>query len=373
MSKLHTYDEYVEIYLSIAANVGGYIKRNDLKKHNLPDARWFLSNCDNKQVSSYSEFVEWIGLTPSYISKEKAKELIYKMQSKLNRPISYDDFRNPAKDETSIGVINRYWGSMNNMKKDLGLEIIQDDMVGKSKSKDELLNDLKVYVESNCKIPNSNDFGGEELMSSSTYFKYFGGINNAIELIGYVPNKRNISLYLSNDEICDMYKEMFDDNGGAFTYEYCAKAINLPSPTTVLRRFRCTWNEFLTMLGYDIVNTALGQVCEAKDGTMCLSKTECLIHNILISMTVNKIEKEVLYRDFCDGYSGFKRCDWIIESGDKKYIIEYFGLMQKDSYRKTHDEKLDLIDKNELTDCFIPLYPKDLNNIEGILKQKLNV
>jgi len=51
------------------------------------------------------------------------------MQKILDRPLMYDDFRDPKDNEIGITQIRKYWGSMNKMKEELGLEIIQESMI----------------------------------------------------------------------------------------------------------------------------------------------------------------------------------------------------------------------------------------------------
>jgi hypothetical protein len=45
---------------------------------------------------------------PLNTTKEQATKLIYNMQNKLDRPLMYDDFRNPQKNEIGITLIKKY-------------------------------------------------------------------------------------------------------------------------------------------------------------------------------------------------------------------------------------------------------------------------
>ena len=71
------------------------------------------------------------------MSKEDCINIIMRMQSKLDRPLEYKDFKNPKMDEIGITIIKKYWGTLNKMKEALGLEIIQESMVDKQLSKED--------------------------------------------------------------------------------------------------------------------------------------------------------------------------------------------------------------------------------------------
>lgn len=71
----------------------------------------------------------------------------------------------------------------------------------------------------------------------------------------------------------------------------------------------------------------------ASDGTVCLSRSEYKIHEILIANDV-ETKKEVFYKDiFKDSNYGRLRCDWLIR--DKNIIVEYFGMNSPEYKQKT--------------------------------------
>lgn len=110
MSKSLKYKEYIELFKEISNKKGKPLKYAELtnNKYGLPSARWFISHCPNKTVHNYNDFISWLGYINKYnINKKEATRIIYHMQSKLNRPLLYDDFRNPQKGEIGIGAINR--------------------------------------------------------------------------------------------------------------------------------------------------------------------------------------------------------------------------------------------------------------------------
>jgi hypothetical protein len=113
------------------------------------------------------------------------------------------------------------------------------------------------------------------------------------------------------------------------------------------------------------------KICYAKDGTKCLSQSECDIHNYLLSLSNITFEKEVMYKNFIKNpllqdLCGQTRCDWYIEHNDKHYIVEYFGLMEKVKYKEEHDKKIEIIKLDGQENNLIKIYDNDLNNLNDI-------
>lgn len=238
------------------------------------------------------------------------------------------------------------------------------------KSKEELLDDLKLFIETFERIPSSSDFNSDILMSRSTYNHYFGGIGEAIKLIGYEPNKKSISIKLTNEEIKQIYKDFFDDLGHILSFDACKNFYKLPSPRTVLRRLNCNWNDFVKQLGYK-PNRKLNNCMKANDGSSCLSSIECAVHNYLLSLNIQNLDKETLYKYILDSEilqeeAGFKRLDWAFDYNGQTYYVELFGMMDKENYRKRHDDKISLMTRDNKLDNFIAIYPKDLSKLDEI-------
>ena len=138
------YDYYVKEFIRKSEELGKPITHSNLRKEPfcLPDARWYVKHCPDNSVTRWAEFVDWCGFiakgkTPS---KEKVISLIYKLQKELDRPLMYDDFRGNGCYHVPIEIIREYWGTINKMKDELGLEIIQESMMDKHLSKEEFEN-----------------------------------------------------------------------------------------------------------------------------------------------------------------------------------------------------------------------------------------
>jgi len=333
--------------------------------------RWISNR--NTSVKSYYDFYNNFGFKNECdLNKNEIIERIYKMQSKSNRPLMYDDFRDSDSfDEVGILSVRKVWGTMNKMKEELGLEIIQEDMVGKEKSKEELLDGMQKLIDELGRLPLSKEINECKYTNGcGSYNKYFGGINDVFIQLGYVPNKISISLHMSNEDIITIYKDFIEDCGVVPSHAYASDTYILPSPHTVMRRFECSWNEFITMLGYT-PNDCRYNKTEAGDGTLCNSVGEAITHNYLLKLPIDNLEKETMYRDIlCDEdlqqEAGFKRLDWTFQYNRQVYYIELFGMMGFQEYDRKHDEKISLITRDNKLKNFIAIYPKDLNKLNQI-------
>ena len=105
--------------------------------------------------------------------------------------------------------------------------------------------------------------------------------------------------------------------------------------------------------------------CVSKNGDVCLSKKEKEITDFLIDNNI-AYEKEVLYKDIIEDYNEKNiRCDWLI---NKKYIVEYFGMTDKDYYKTRMIEKQNICDKYGYT--LISLFEDDVkNNLKKMIEK----
>lgn len=379
--KTEGYDYWLQKLKDLGKEIGfKNITHNNISEYNLPSIKWFLQECPNDNVKNFNDFkrYELEYFDNLNLTKDEVTRRIYLMQSKLNRPLMYDDFRSPEDSTVGITIIIKFWGTMNKMKSELGLEVNQEDMLSKEKSKEEMLDDLEKLIKVNNRLPSSKEINACDFTNCcASYYKYFGGINEAFLTLGYKPNKKSISIHLTNDEIKSMYKDYIEDNGVVISYELAKKIYSLPSPTTVTRRFKCSWNEFIISLGFE-PNKGVATETIANDGTLCLSIGESIVHNYLLRKKgVTNIKKEVFYKDVLRDKvliknSGEKRLDWTFEYNNEIYLVEYFGMMTVPTYVRRHDIKLDLIKKDNKLDRFISVYPQNINDLDKYFDKVLH-
>ena len=372
------YDYWLE-KLKEVINEKGTITFREFGDYGLPSAQWYINNTPREDINSFNDFLEKeLNIrVNSKMSKESATKIILDMANKTDRPLMYDDFRSGSKNGgVSISTINKYWGTMNKMKEDLGLEIIQEDMISKSKTEEEMLEDMQRLIDELGRLPSTKEIEVcEYTNNASSYSKYFGGINNVFIQLGYIPNKKSISLHMSNEDIINIYKEFIEDTGIVPSHAYAKDTYNLPSPTTVIRRFNCKWNEFIEMIGYT-PNEVTYNKTYAKDGTYCSSVGEAIIHNYLLTLNLEDLEKETYYKNILSDKqlqeeAGYKRLDWTFKYNGKSYYVEYFGMMGYEKYNERHDFKIKLIEKDGKMGNFIAIYPNDLHNLDKIINNKL--
>lgn len=138
---VNQYDFYVKEFIRKSEENGSPISYNRLRlpQYDLPDSRWYILNCPDSQVDTWAKFVSWCGFYThgAPLTKERATELIYKMQENIKRPLKYDDFRGRGCYRVPIEYIRNTWGSINKMKQDPGLKIIQESMMDKQLSKED--------------------------------------------------------------------------------------------------------------------------------------------------------------------------------------------------------------------------------------------
>lgn len=379
-ARKENYDLYVELYKQKCIENDKLIPYNKLKSFGLPDARFFIKNSNHRNINNFIEFQRYCGFIPNKnITKEECDLGIKFMIGKYGENISYDNFREPKLNEIAVAILNKYYGSLNKMKESFSLKINKESTVDKHKSKDEMLNDLKTLYKELGRTPTSKEINKcEYCLNSQTYTKEFGSLYNSFIEIGITPRKKTISVKLSDDEIKDIYVSFINSIGFIPSFDYCC-GLNLPSPTTVIRRFNMSWIDFLKHIGFNPTNKQYGDKYIANDGTLCLSWFEQDIHNLLLRIGFNNINKETLYRNFVSDNikeeCGLLRCDWEISHNNKIYILEYFGMMADKKYVNKVNRKLDIINKDINKNYeFIPIYQNDfkLNTIHKKMIQIYN-
>lgn len=277
---LSKYDLYLDKFIKVSNETGRHLMYNELEnnKWNLPGVKWFIDNCPNKNIKNYNQFIDWIGFIPNYnVSKDTAIKAIINMQSKLNRPLMYDDFRSPNPNEVGIGTINKIWGSMNKMKSELKLEIIQEDMICKNITLEQAKEDIKklcnyIYNTENRKTITTTDTSKiDGLLNFGTYRKYLK------------DNNENIKDYIKS-------------------------------------------------IGFELQKEGRGLIYNFEDGEITKSKYELEFSKYLRDKLNLKYNvdyfRDVRYKTFINNYNNLMDCDYIINYKGRKIYIEIAGLLR---------------------------------------------
>ncbi|NRU52600.1 hypothetical protein [Clostridium beijerinckii] len=303
------------------------------------DLRWISNR--NTNIKSYYDFYSSFGFKKECdLNKKEVIKIIYKMQSKLDRPLMYNDFRDSDNfDEIGILSIRKHFGTMNQMKEELGLEINQEDMISKHVDDFDILVRELQFV---CDIVEKDD---RNIVTSKDI--------NSI-------NRLNIN-YQSFQKRC------------------------LENNTSV--------RSVIDNYGFELQKEGNGLVYSFNDGERTVSQYELNFSNKLreYGYLYNKdYFRDVRYKEFINYYNDMMNCDYVIHIDNKAIYIELAGMLSgknETKYKQNIDisskskqlyaEKLKLKEnmliQNGLN--YFILFPSDLseNDLDFLFENKLNI
>ena len=335
------YDKYKNKYINLCKSLVEPISIHKLSSYDLPSSRWFVDYCPNKEVKTYVDFYKWCGITRiKDITKEEAIETIYKMQSELNRPLMYDDFRNPSLETIGITTVKKYWKTMNKMKVELGLEVIQEDMTCK-------------HIE---------DF---ELVKQE--------INYICDTIYIKENRKTI-----------MVKDINKHNRLQLKYSSLNK---------ICTNNNITIRDLITNYGFEFQKEGNGMVIYNDDGEITKSSYEHIFSNKLkeLGYKYNKdYFRDIRYKTFIDNYEEKMDCDYKIYIDNRVIYIEVAGMLSKNyeklykspelmysKSKKLYAEKLNLKENMFIDNGleYFILFPSDLKDekLDELFENILNI
>ena len=318
------YNKYLEKFIKISQDINRVVSFAKLKSYNLPDGNWFVRNCPDKTVDCWGKFVAWCGFyCKDSLTKDQVIKLVYKKANSINRPLVYDDFRGSGCYDIPFSCIKKYFGTVNKMKAELGLEIIQLKTVALSHDRFiENIDYIKSYIDNNNK-----DFITEEEIDSLN------------ETYNYVCLNRHTK-----------------DNYGISFAEYCDN------------------------VGINMGKKGLGIRHIFDDGEETTSQFEYLLSNYLRDNGLKFNEdyfRNIKYKDLDSLYDGAMNCDYKICVNGYDVYIELAGIIRdykewyysdreitnsksKESYRIKLKEKEGILKRNNL--MYFILFPCDLTN-----------
>lgn len=317
------YNEYVAKYIKISKDMDRTIPYGELKSYDLPDGRWLIVNYPDKTVDTWAKFVAWCGFTSDGLTKEQVINLVLRKAEELNRPLMYNDFRGHGCYNVSFGHIKRHFGTMNEMKEELGLEIVQPPMIKVTQEIfDNNINLIKEYLEKE-----NRDF---------ITFTEWGSLK--------IDN-----LY--------SYQSL-----GRFTKE----------------NYNISLKEYLLTHGIKTGKAGEGLLHKFDDSEIATSQFEYMFSSYLRKIgLVYDVDyfRNVRYSIFCDDYEGTKDCDYVINYNNKTIYVEIAGILgqykpfyyedkpitsskSKEKYRQKLKEKEQFLIANNL--IYFILFPCDL-------------
>lgn len=269
--------EYVRVLKGSSETRSMFQVYKQFKDLRLPTPTWMVKNCPNKNVSSTYDWMTWAGLFHSkQMPKQIARSLILKLSRKYKRPLMYDDFRKIQPDRPTIATITKYWGSLNAMKRDLGLEVLQESMVDRHLSDEDMI----AAISSACKEISA--IRGDDLIATQD---------------------------LSESALCP-----------------AAQTINV----FVKEKFGVTLTEYVQSLGYRTIEPGRGLSRVDEFGERFESRYEELFSLYLQSIGLsylNHYYRSVKYSDICGADCGARNCDYKIEYNGRLIYVEIAGIL----------------------------------------------
>lgn len=227
------------------------------------------------------------------ISKEDAVNIIYDMQSKLDRPINSYDFRKKQDGCIGIRTVIKYWGEVWLMQKELGLAV-----TGKHAS----------------------------LLSNDECLKEIATICN---LVYKNENRKTISY---ND--IRKYGTYYD----ARPYTSACKEIDI------------TLKEYIESLGFKLQDSGKGFNHIYSDGERVASMYEYEFSNYLRDngLIYNKdYFRDVKYKTLTTKYKGNMNCDYEIHFQGRIFYVELAGILGNVGHEKCYRENMPINSKSK--------------------------
>lgn len=266
------YDIYVNRYKEKSDALGRYILSNELinNHYGLPNANWFVKYCPDDNVKTFTDFIKWCGYAPHYaLDKEYVSNKLIELEQKLNRPITKQDINLDSVGFSEI-VIVRIWGSINKMKKDLGL----------MKS----ISTKPISIEE-CKVR----------------------LQTRLENIYKKTGRKFVSW-------CDIESD-----------EYPDKPLNHKTYHHAFRRSNENLNAYMKSLGFAMCQNNIGNTYTFDDGEVVKSTFEFDFSTYLRKHNI-EYKRNVRYKTFTDEQSKID-CDYVIQVNGKPLYIEIAGII----------------------------------------------
>jgi hypothetical protein len=264
---------------------------------------------------------------PNKLSKEECIKIIYSMQNELNRPLMYDDFRGSSEGHIGITQIRKYWGTVNNMKNELGLYINQESMVDKEiKTKKDFDEICKNFYEYLC-INNIKSVTTKSIDENKDFPNYIT-LNKKSKEFYNIP----ITTYLNNK-----YEIIFGKRGHG-------KVFVFEDNETTVSHWEYEFSKFLRDIGF--------------------------VYNKDYFRNIN-------YSSFDNLYNGYMNCDYQIKVNNHIIYIELAGFLSdktyiesyrnnsplksksKEMYRQKLNQKREIFERNKLE--YYILLPDEMN------------
>ncbi|MEC0685805.1 hypothetical protein P8888_22860 [Bacillus haynesii] len=390
LKRKFTKEDLINFYWKLKNDLGRYPSLEDLKKNpSCPSPSVY-----ERKFGGWIKFLESIGVMTSdrwYVDDIETLKRMY-------ADYSYEDINDALIKKRSKSTIQHKANS-------LGLKRSYKAKFGKEKFSNEyLITFLKNFYNKYNRTPVANDFVENDL-NYDTFTNRFGSWNNALKKAGLPINmeKKDFTdddlfkmkeMYLAGDSIQEIANYFNYSHSASIYYQLKKMNVHLSRNNrwsekqiqylkshypntdwcdllknlTPFSKEDIIWKASKLGIHRDfVVNFSKVRKFISLNGDLCLSESEMKITNFLYQNDI-KYKKEVFYREIInDSEAGKLRCDWLINN----IIVEYFGLVTLEAYRKKVLRKKKICQRNNIT--LISLYPRDLeDNFDGLKKKFKN-
>ena len=313
------YDTYIKRFREVSDELGRALLSCELTNNHygLPSSLWFATNCPDKSVKSYDDFIKWLGYESNKLQKdinEVATKLI-ELENRLGRPITKNDITLENVGFSNI-VVNRIWGSLSNCKQELGLK--------------------------------------KTLPSQPRSFEYYKNlIDDILDNIGNLTDRKFISW---KDIENEKYNQSRTDHK-TFKKAFDKEGIDIFS--------------YIKSKGFQMNPSNFSFHYTFDDGERVTSSFEYDFSNFLKSNDYI-YKRDVLYRTFIPNLKKSKaNCDYVIDIDGKLYYIEIAGIIHSDWEFSSYKSKQEISYQNKMFQKkewlesaginYLFLFPEDFN------------
>ena len=323
---IKNYDFYIQRFKEVSDKLGRALLSGELTNntYGLPSASWLAKNCPDESVTTYDDFVKWLGYESNKLQRdddEVAKKLIA-LEKQLGRPITRNDIKLETVGFSEI-VVTRIWGSLSKCKKELGLMKTLPTQPKPFEYYKGLLDEVldNISAATDRRIISWKDIENKKYCSVSaehkTFTKAFKSVG--IDIFAYIKSKG------------------FMMNPSNFSFHY-----TFDTGERVLSTMEYDFSEFLNSLGYSYQNTYY---------------------------------RDIMYRSFIPNLIKTKaNCDYVINIDGTFYYVEIAGVISKDwetityNSKQKADYKRKMIQKKEWLEStgvkYLFLFPDDFQSNE---------
>lgn len=276
-----------DLYSGGARDKLEFLDKSDVVQHiswNDIQSSTYRYKDDYYDTLQYNQYVKTI-------DKKQATEIIYRMQSKLDRPICQDDFKHPTKETIGIKIVERIWGNLTAMQQDLGLTI-------------------GIYAK---KVP------------SDVYLDYIKDVCQKV----YQNEHR--TLLVVND---------FKKYGVAWSKTYESRC----------RENGTTLREVLKSLGFELQKSGSGFNYTFDDGERVVSMYEYKFSNFLRqnNLIYNRdYFRSIKYKTLTTIYKGNMNCDYEIHINGRIFYVELAGILGNKEHQECYRNNIPIKSKSK--------------------------